>query len=48
MYSVLLSDYEKGIELVKTNLQNMIKNTYKVVIISWTFPSEIDFRTFNE
>ena len=48
MYSVLLSDYEKGIELVKTNLQNMIKNTYKAVIIPWTFPSEIDFRTFNE
>ena len=48
MYSVLLSDYEKGIELVKTNLQNMIKNTYKAVIISWTFQSEIDFRTFNE
>lgn len=48
MYSVLLSDYEKGIELVKTNLQNMIKNTYKAVIIPWAFPSEIDFRTFNE
>ena len=48
MYSVLLSDYEKGIELVKAKLQNMIKNTYKAVIISWTFPSEIDFRTFNE
>ena len=38
MYSVLLSDYEKGIELVKTKLQNMIKNTYKAVIIPWTFP----------
>lgn len=48
MYSILLSDYEKGIKLVKTKLQNMIKNTYKAVIISWTFPNEIDFRTFNE
>ena len=26
MYSILLSDYEKGIKLVKTKLQNMIKN----------------------
>ena len=47
MYSVLLSDYEKGMKLVAKDLKKLIKTNYKVVIIAWTFPTEIDNDTFN-
>ena len=47
MYSVLLSNYELGMELVHNDLKKIIKPTDRVVIISWTFPTEIDYKTFN-
>lgn len=46
MYSILLSNYDKGFELVIDKLKKMIKDNFKVVIISWTFPVEIDYKTF--
>ena len=42
MYSVLLSEYEKGMELVQKKLKKIINSNQKAVIISWTFPTEID------
>lgn len=48
MYSVLLSEYEKGMELVESKLKKIINPTQKAVIIAWTFPTEIDKKTFDE
>ena len=48
MYSVLLSEYEKGMELVESKLKKLINPTQKAVIIAWTFPTEIDKKTFDE
>ena len=47
MYSILLSEYEKGMELVDKDLREMIKSNSKAVIIAWTFPAEIYYETFN-
>ena len=47
MYSVLLSDYEKGMNLVSGFLKNIVNKDARVVIISWVFPKEIDYDTFN-
>jgi len=47
MYSVLLSDYEKGLELVDLRLKTLIKPDSKAVIISWAFPTELDYDRFN-
>ena len=48
MYSILLSEYEKGIELVEEKLKKIINNRQKAVIISWTFPTEINKKIFDE
>lgn len=48
MYSILLSEYEKGMELVESKLRKIINPTQKVVIIAWAFPLEIDEKTFDE
>ena len=48
MYSVLLSEYEKGMELVESKIKKMINPTQKAVIIAWTFPTEIDKKTFDK
>ena len=48
MYSILLSEYEKGMELVEEKLKKLIKSDYKAVIIAWTFPTELDFKEFND
>ena len=48
MYSVLLSEYEKGMQLVDSKLRKIIKGDEKVVIIAWTFPVEIDKQSFEE
>lgn len=48
MYSVLLSEYEKVMELIHEKLKDIIKKDYKVVIIAWTFPLEIDQKKFDE
>ena len=47
MYSILLSEYEKGMELVDKDLRKIIKGNYKAVIIAWTFPTDINYETFN-
>lgn len=47
MYSVLLSDYEKGMDLVFNEVKQMIKSDDKAVIIAWTFPTELDYDSFN-
>jgi len=48
MYSVLLSEYEKGMQLVEGKLKEMIKGNEKAVIIAWAFPVEIDKQLFEE
>jgi len=49
MLNVLLSDYEKGIELVFERLNEYINNNTKIVVLPWTFPVEIDSdRLINE
>ena len=48
MYSVLLSEYEKGMELVESKLKKLINPTQKAVIIAWTFPTEIDKKIVDE
>lgn len=48
MYNILLSNYEKGITLVEKQLKSIINRNYKAVIISWAFPTEIDYETFNK
>ena len=48
MYNVLLSEYEKGMQLVDSKLRKIIKGNEKAVIIAWTFPVEIDKRIFEE
>lgn len=47
MYSVLLSEYENGMKLVNNELKKIMKKDSKVVIISWAFPVELDYDTFN-
>ena len=47
MLSVLLSDYLKGLNLVKEDLKKHINENDKVVIIPWAFPLELDYERFN-
>lgn len=47
MYSILLSEYEKGMKLVENKLKKILKPTQKVVIIAWAFPIEIDKEIFD-
>ncbi len=46
MYSILLSDYEKGLNLVQDRLKKIIKSNFKAVIIAWAFPTELDYEKF--
>ncbi len=46
MYSVLLSEYNKGMELVNKDLKKIIKEDAKAVIIAWAFPNELDYNSF--
>ena len=46
MYSILLSDYEKGLNLVQDRLKKIIKSNFKTVIIAWAFPTELDYEKF--
>jgi len=48
MYSILLSEYVKGMDLVLEKLKKIINPAQKVVIISWAFPTEMDKKTFDE
>ncbi len=42
MYSVLVSKIVKGMNLTKDFLKNKIKANYKVVVLPWGFPDELD------
>lgn len=42
MYSIFLSRIEKSINYIKNDLKQIIKPNYKVAILPWTFPIEID------
>ena len=46
MYSVLLSNYIKGMELVHSKLKEIINDKQKVVVIAWAFASELNKETF--
>ncbi len=48
MYSVLLSEYEKGMKLVESELKKIVNPTQKAVIIAWAFPEEINKQIFEE
>lgn len=48
MYNILLSEYEKGMNLVKKRLNKIVNASQKAVIIAWTFPTEIDKKAFDE
>ncbi|MBE6140976.1 MAG: hypothetical protein E7172_05570 [Firmicutes bacterium] len=48
MYNVLLSEYEKGMQLVDSKLRKIIKGDEKAVIIAWTFPFELEKKSFEE
>lgn len=46
MYSVLLSEYNKGMQLVHNNLKKILNKDSKAVIIAWAFPLELDYEKF--
>lgn len=48
MYNILLSEYKKGMNLVKKRLNKIVNASQKAVIIAWTFPTEIDKKVFDE
>jgi len=47
MYSVFFSKIDIGFECIKTRLKDIIKDDYKVAIIPWAFPTEINSFIFN-
>lgn len=46
MYSILLSEYMKGMSLIHSDLKKIVKKDFKAVIISWAFPAELDYDSF--
>lgn len=42
MYSIFFSDIRDGFDLVSERLKELIKSNYKVTIIPWSFPLELD------
>lgn len=49
MYSILVSKIVKGMELVKEDLSKIVDNNFKVVILPWAFPVELDaYKLMNE
>ena len=49
MYSVLLSKVEHSYHFIEDRLKELIKSDYKVAVIPWAFPSELDSdRLINE
>ncbi|MBQ3021540.1 MAG: Type 1 glutamine amidotransferase-like domain-containing protein [Bacilli bacterium] len=47
MYSVFFSKIDEGFECVKERLNEIIKEDFKVAIIPWAFPVEINSEIFN-
>ena len=48
MYSIFFSRIEIGFSYVESELKKIIKSYYKVVIIPWSFPVEIDAKGLDE
>lgn len=49
MYSVLLSKIEFVFPLIKNRLKEIVNENMKVVVITWVFPTELDYdRLVNE
>lgn len=44
--SFLLSDYENGLKLIEHRIKEYITDDFKVVVISWAFPSELNYDLF--
>lgn len=44
--SFLLSDYEKGLKLIEQKIKEYITDDFKVVVISWAFPNELNYELF--
>ena len=48
MYSILMSKYEMGFELVRDRLKKVLNRNSKIVIIPWSFAVELDTKNINE
>ena len=48
MYSILLSSFEKGIDIVKEELKKIINKEFNVVVIPWSFAIELKTNNIKE
>ena len=46
MYSLLFSDFPKGVENHYLEIKKYIKDSYKVAVLPWAFPVELDAEKF--
>ena len=46
MYSLLFSDFSKGVENHYLDIKKYIKDSYKVAVLPWAFPVELDAERF--
>ena len=46
MYSLLFSDFPKGVEKHYLDIKKYIKDNYKVAVLPWAFPVELDAEKF--
>ena len=46
MYSLLFSDFPKGVENHYLDIKKYIKDNYKVAVLPWAFPVELDAEKF--
>ena len=46
MYSLLFSDFPKGVENHYLDIKKYIKDSYKVAVLPWAFPVELDAERF--
>ena len=46
MYSLLFSDFPKGVEKHYLDIRKYIKDNYKVAVLPWAFPVELDSEKF--
>ena len=47
MYSLLFSDFPKGVDNHKDVIKKYIKDDYKVATLPWAFPTELDAERFD-
>lgn len=48
MYSLLFSDFPKGVENHYLDIKKYIKDNYKVAVLPWAFPVELDAEKFEK